>query len=61
VTREFFEDHRSIKHWRFQAIYSLPTESLSGNFDVKVNDPPTDGSCSIEPMTGALLTVFTIE
>lgn len=61
VTRGFFQDHRLIKHWRFQAIYSLPTETLSDNFDVKVNDPPTDGSCSIDPKSGTLFTVFTIE
>jgi hypothetical protein len=42
-------------------IYSFEFEiSSNSTFDVEINQPPKPGSCSIDPLNGTIITLFTI-
>ena len=57
ISREFFESYPLVQSWRFQVISS---SNESSEFFVEMNDPPRNGSCSISPATGDLLSEFSL-
>ena len=60
VLKEFFTDNRTIVYWRFEAIYSFGLGISKANFDIEINQAPRNGNCSIDPLNGTMLTLFTI-
>ncbi|UJR19400.1 hypothetical protein I4U23_022530 [Adineta vaga] len=50
----------TIEYWRFQVIYEFESERIENHFDMKVNNGPKNGFCSINPLNGTVLTLFTI-
>ena len=57
---DLFLAHRHVTYWRFEVIYSFPSESSSSALNFIVNQPPQNGSCSISPTNGTTTTLFTI-
>ena len=43
-----------------EVLYSFQSETSFARFDVKINEPPKHGSCSINPSNGTMMTLFTI-
>jgi hypothetical protein len=60
INKELFDAYDHVEDWRFQVIYSFEFQTIEQTFDVQINDRPRNGSCSIQPASGDLLTVFTI-
>lgn len=48
------------EYWRFQVIYRFESEISESIFDIELNDGPKDGFCSISPLNGTILALFTI-
>jgi hypothetical protein len=63
-TKSFRLDYNQLEHWkgvlRRTELHSFASKSSEGIFDMKLNDGPKDGECSIDPLNGTLLTLFTI-
>jgi len=60
ATNQLFLSNPSIQRWKFEVIYSFPTESSASALNFIINQPPQNGSCSISPLNGTTNTVFTI-
>ena len=58
--QQFFSSNPSIDLWRFEVVYSFPTETSSSALNFVINPPPSNGSCSISPRNGTTLTLFSI-
>ncbi len=59
-TNSLFISNSFIEYWRFEVIYSFPTEISSSALNFRINQPPQNGSCSINPLNGTTSTLFTI-
>lgn len=59
ATNQLFQNE-SIGYWRFEAIYTFTSESSSSALNFRINQPPINGSCSIDLSNGSTSTVFTI-
>ena len=57
---QLFIENSEIVYWRFEVIYSFLTESSTSALNFIINQPPQNGSCSINPMNGTTTTLFTI-
>ncbi len=55
-----FLNNRNIIYWRFEVVYKFPTESSLSALNFVINQPPENGSCSIDPPNGTTTTLFTI-
>ncbi len=44
----------------FEVIYSFDSEIASSAINFVINQPPQNGSCSINPLNGTTSTLFTI-
>lgn len=55
-----FEDNGSLLPWRFEVVYSFPTQTSSSPLNFMINQLPRNGSCSIDPANGTTLTLFTV-
>ena len=55
-----FSTNPSITLWRFEVVYSFPSETSSSALNFLINQPPRNGSCSISPRNGTTLTLFSI-
>jgi len=62
LTKEFFDDdnNKQIVYWRFLVTYLIESKNYSNKFDLKINDQPHGGSCTIHPLNGTVDTTFTI-
>ena len=60
VTKEFFLWNASINLWRFEVVYSFSTDRSSSSLNFVVNQPPRNGTCSIDPQNGTTTTLFTV-
>lgn len=58
--RVLFLRNPSISLWRFEVVYSLPTQRSSSALNFVVNQPPSNGSCSISACNGTTLTLFSV-
>lgn len=60
ATNELFINNRQIFYWRFEVIYEFVSEKSSSALNFVINQPPRNGSCSISPLNGTTLTLFSI-
>jgi hypothetical protein len=60
ISKEFFTENSRIKYWKFEVIYSFPTDTTTSALHFIINDPPQNGSCSIHPPIGIESTLFNI-
>ena len=60
ITKDFFKKNNPIKYWRFKVIYSFETTTSSSSLNFVINQPPSNGSCSINPSNGTTSTLFNI-
>ncbi len=60
ATNQLFITNPSIIYWRFEVIYFFGLQSSSSALNVMINQPPENGSCSINPSNGTTSTLFTI-
>jgi hypothetical protein len=59
-TNDLFISNPLILYWRFQVVYSFSSETSSSALNFIINQPPENGSCSINPLNGTTNTLFTI-
>jgi len=59
-TNQLFLNNSQIKLWKFEVVYSFPTETSVSALNFLINQPPSNGSCSISPLNGTTMTLFTI-
>ena len=63
TTREdLFVRYDWIEYWRYEVIYSFEQqqERSSSWMDIRVNQSPRNGSCSVSPLNGSTSTLFTL-
>lgn len=60
IRKEFLKDYSSIKYWKFEVIYEVDGKESVGLIEIELNDPPRNGTCSIFPLNGTILTKFTV-
>ena len=60
VTNHIFLQNPSILFWSFTVIYSFASTTSSSALNFKINQPPINGSCTINPRYGTINTLFTI-
>lgn len=59
-SNQLFLTHPHIDRWKFEVTYSFDTETSSSALNFIINQPPSNGSCSISPINGTTTTLFTI-
>ena len=65
-TSNFTSSHRlflpnpQIHLWRFEVVYSFPTVSSSSALNFLINQPPSNGSCSIGPSNGTTTSPYNV-
>jgi hypothetical protein len=47
--------------WRFEVVYTFPSEISSSALNFRINQSPYNGSCEINPQNGTTNTLFTIK
>jgi hypothetical protein len=60
ATNSLLLRHPDIVFWRFQVTYTFAAIKTSSAINFRINQPPSNGSCSITPHNGTLDTLFTI-
>jgi hypothetical protein len=60
ATSSLFLRHPNIDFWRFQVTYTFASIKTSSAIHFQVNQPPSNGTCSITPRNGTVNTLFTI-
>lgn len=53
-------DHLDIVLWRFEVLYTYESGQSSSSMDFVINQPPSNGSCQIDPRNGTTRTLFTV-
>ncbi|UJR17142.1 hypothetical protein I4U23_004038 [Adineta vaga] len=57
-TNDLFSSYRQWLLWRFEVVYHFQSETSSSSLSFLINQPPTNGSCSISPLNGTTSTLF---
>ncbi|CAF1293793.1 unnamed protein product, partial [Adineta steineri] len=60
ATNQLFLNNPPIDLWRFEVVYTFLNETSTSALNFIINQPPYNGSCSINPMNGTTTTLFTI-
>ena len=60
ITKDFFLQNPTITYWRLEVIYSFGSNTSSKISEIQMNAPPHSGTCSIDPLNGTIITLFTI-
>ncbi|CAF3732096.1 unnamed protein product, partial [Adineta steineri] len=60
TTNQLFLSNPQINLWRFEVIYTFPSEISSSSLNFIINQPPINGSCSITPLNGTTSSLFDI-
>ena len=60
ATKELFLSNPNVTRWRFEVVYSFPSENSSSSLNFLLNPPPRNGSCSIVGTSGTTSTPFTV-
>jgi len=60
VTNQLFIQNPTILFWKFEVVYSFPSQTSTSALNFMINQPPENGSCSISPSNGTTTTLFTI-
>jgi hypothetical protein len=57
---QLFLNNPQINLWRFEVVYTFPSETSISALNFIMNQPPSNGSCMINPQNGTTTTLFTI-
>ncbi len=57
---QLFLSNPQIILWRFEVVYTFVSDTSSSSLHFVINQPPSNGSCSISPLNGTTSTLFTI-
>jgi len=60
ATNELFLDNPQITLWKFEVVYTFTSETSSSALNFIINQPPYNGSCSINPLNGTTSTLFKV-
>ena len=60
ATNQLFLNNPQIKLWKFEVVYRFLTETSISALNFIINQPPSNGSCSISPKNGTTSTSFNI-
>jgi hypothetical protein len=60
VSNELFLKNRDIEYWQFEVIYKFEKEISSSSINFKINQPPSNGLCSIHPLNSTTTSLFSI-
>ncbi|CAF1525374.1 unnamed protein product, partial [Adineta steineri] len=61
ATDQLFLNNLQISLWRFEVVYTFLSAISTSALNFIINEPPANGSCSINPLGGTITTLFTIE
>lgn len=61
IVKDFFLRNPTIIYWRLEVIYLFGLNTSEKTFDIQMNQEPKNGTCSIDPPNGTIITVFTID
>ncbi|CAF4266966.1 unnamed protein product, partial [Adineta steineri] len=61
ATDLLFLNNLQISLWRFEVVYTFQSAISTSALNFIINHPPANGSCSINPLSGTITTLFTIE
>ncbi|CAF0849209.1 unnamed protein product [Adineta steineri] len=61
ATDQLFLNNLQISLWRFEVVYTFLSAISTSALNFIINQPPANGSCSINPLSGTITTLFTIE
>jgi hypothetical protein len=57
---QLFLSNSQINLWRFEVVYSFVSGTSSSALNFVLNQPPSNGSCSINPLNGTTSTLFNV-
>ncbi|UJR13335.1 hypothetical protein I4U23_000353 [Adineta vaga] len=57
---QLFLSNPQIDLWRFEVVYTFQNETSSSSLNFIINRPPSNGSCSINPLNGTTSSLFDI-
>ena len=60
ISNELFTQNSAIEYWRFEVLYQFQQGQSASSMYFKINQRPSNGSCSITPLNGTITTLFTI-
>jgi hypothetical protein len=60
AVNQLFIDNSQVKYWKFQVVYQFISEMSTSALHFVVNNPPQNGSCSLDPSHGSTDTLFNI-
>ncbi|CAF4003433.1 unnamed protein product [Adineta steineri] len=60
ATDLLFLNNLQISLWRFEVVYTFQSAISTSALNFIINQPPTNGSCSINPLAGTITTLFNI-
>ncbi|CAF1545398.1 unnamed protein product, partial [Adineta steineri] len=60
ATDQLFLNNLQISLWRFEVVYTFQSAISTSALNFIINQPPSNGSCSINPHNGTITTLFNI-
>ncbi|CAF1529483.1 unnamed protein product, partial [Adineta steineri] len=60
ATDLLFLNNLQISLWRFEVVYTFLSAISTSALNFIINQPPANGSCSINPLAGTITTLFTM-
>ncbi|CAF1124779.1 unnamed protein product [Adineta steineri] len=60
ATDLLFLNNLQISLWRFEVVYTFQSAISTSALNFIINQPPANGSCSINPLNGTITTLFNI-
>ncbi|UJR06650.1 hypothetical protein I4U23_010936 [Adineta vaga] len=57
---QLFLSNPQIQFWRFEVVYTFLNETSSSSLNFIINQPPSNGTCVINPLNGTTTNLFTI-
>ncbi|UJR16871.1 hypothetical protein I4U23_003769 [Adineta vaga] len=60
ATSQLFLSNPMITLWRFEILCTFSSAKSLSSLNFVINQPPTNGSCSINPLNGTITTLFDI-
>jgi hypothetical protein len=58
AAHHLFLAHPNVTLWRFEVVYAFASETSTSALNFVINQPPVNGSCSIQPTNGTTSTPF---
>ncbi|CAF1191151.1 unnamed protein product [Adineta steineri] len=60
ATNQLFLSNPQVNLWRFEVVYRFVSKTSSSSLNFVINQPPSNGSCFINPHNGTTSSLFTI-